>query len=362
MAQLPRFLRFMESEKGMSKGPFSGYLIWTILVLILISVIALATGRGAVFNDILQILLFASMALSYDYFSGFTGYYNLGFSAFVALGAYVFVISTNHGFNVVAGFLIAGTVSAIFAAGVSYPFLRLRGAYFAIATLALVILLGTIDTNLFLYTGGTIGLPVDVATGDYQIPLFISALAFLIITIVVHYVLSISRLGLALKSMREDEDVTESYGVNTFRTKQIAMVVSAFFGGMSGCLFSIYLEFINSTNIFGLGFGLFPVVAAIAGGTGIFLGPIIGSFILSGLNAVVPEIIAAVNPTLIFGPLVIVGVLLVLIGLFVPGGILRMRALQKYAYLNPDRRFKRGGGATKSSHSTQTEKPATKKE
>lgn len=321
----------------MARAPFSGYLLWTILALVAVSLVALATGTGAVFNDILQILLFASMALSYDYFSGFTGYYNLGFGAFVAIGAYTFVISTNHGLNVAGGFILAGVLAAIFAAGVSYPFLRLRGAYFAIGTLALIILLGIFDTNLFLYTGGTIGLPVDVASGSYLVPLFLASLSLTIVTVIVHFLLGRSRLGLALKSLREDEEVTESYGVNTFRAKQMSMVLSGFFAGFAGALFAVYLEFINSTQLLGLGFGLFPVVAAIAGGTGIFIGPIIGSFILSGLNATVPEIISAVNPTLIFGPLVVTGVVLVLVGLFVPGGIVRVKALQKYAYLNPDR-------------------------
>jgi branched-chain amino acid transport system permease protein len=351
MARLPRFLRLLGSERGIARGPFSGYLIWTIAVLILVSVVVLATGTGAIFNDILQILLFASMALSYDYFSGFTGYYNLGFGAFVALGAYVFVILTNHGFDLLGAFLLAGVISAVFAAGVSYPFLRLRGAYFAIGTLALVILLGIFDTNLYQYTNGTIGLPVDVASGSYQRPLFLASLAFLIVAVVVHYQLGRSRLGLALKSLREDEDVTESYGVNTFRAKQSAMILSGFFAGLAGCFFAVYLEFINSTNLLGLGFGLFPVVAAITGGTGIFLGPIIGSFILSGLNSVVPEILAAVDPTLIFGPLVVVGLVLMLVGLFVPGGILRMRSLQKYAYLDPDKmltRLRKAPGSPKS--------------
>jgi branched-chain amino acid transport system permease protein len=321
----------------MARTPFSGYIVWTIIGLAILSLAAIASGRGSIFNDILQILLFASMALCYDYFSGFTGYYNLGFGAFVALGAYVFVISTNHGVNAVAAFVLAGVLSALFAGGVSYPLLRLRGAYFAIATLALVVLLQIFDTNLFNFTGGTIGLAVDVANGNYQLPLFVASLGFTIVAITLHHVVGRSRLGLALKSIREDEDVAESYGVNTFRVKQMAMVLSGLFAGFSGCLFSVYLQFINSTNILGLGFGLFPVVASIAGGSGIFLGPVIGSFILSGLNAVVPEIIAAVNPTLIFGPLVVSGVILVVVGLFLPGGILRTRSISRYAYLRPDR-------------------------
>jgi branched-chain amino acid transport system permease protein len=334
---LTRFLRIFKSERGVARSPFSGFVIWTIIGLAIFSLAALASGKGAIFNDILQILLFASMALCYDYFSGFTGYYNLGFGAFVALGAYVFVISTNHGMNVLASFALAGVLSALFAAGVSYPLLRLRGAYFAIATLALVVLLQIFDTNLFNFTGGTIGLPVDVANGNYQLPLFVASLGFTIVAIMVHHLIGRSRLGLALKSIREDEDVTESYGVNTFRTKQIVMVLSGLFAGFSGCLFAVYLQFINSTNILGLGFGLFPVVASIAGGSGIFLGPVVGSFILSGLNAVVPEIIAAINPTLIFGPLVVSGVILVVVGLFLPGGILRTRSLSRYAYMRPDR-------------------------
>ncbi len=329
-------LNLLKSERGIVSGSYGGYFWWTIIGMSAISAISVLSNSATLFDSIQQIIIYAGMAVSYDYFSGFTGYYNLGFGAFVAIGAYTFVATSNAGLNFFLALILAGLVSSLFAAGISYPFLRLRGAYFAIATLALVVILRLFDINLFQITSGLLGLYVKISTQGIKVPLLIGSLLFLFATLSIHYIIGRSRMGLALRSIREEEEVSESFGVNSFRMKQSAMVLSGFFGGISGSMLALYLGFINADNVLGLGIALFPVVAAMAGGTGIFLGPLVGSFLLTGVNLTLPSFIISIDPAIIFGPLAVTGVLLLFVGLLVPAGILRVKFLERYSYRKPD--------------------------
>ena len=336
----PGITKLFKSDRGIVAGAFSGYFRWTLIVMCVISAIAVVSGNATFFDTIQQIIIFGAMAACYDYFSGFTGYYNLGYGAFVAIGAYAFAFATNGGINIAFALIIAGVASAIFAAAISYPFLRLRGAYFAIATLALVLLLYYLDINLPQFTRGLIGMYVNVGgSASIKVPLLIGSFAFLLLTLWIHFAISKSRFGLALRSIREEEDVSESFGVNAFRMKQLAMIVSGFFGGIAGSIFALYIGFINADSMLGLGTALFPVVAALTGGSGIFLGPLVGSFVLTGVNLTLPSFIISIDPSIIVGPLAITGFILVIVGLFFPSGLLRISSLRKYAYLRPDNRL-----------------------
>ena len=335
-----RLTDLAKSDRGIVSGAFSGYFWWSILVMVIITAGTVFLGNATLFDTIQQIIIYAAMAVCYDLFSGFTGYYNLGFAAFAAIGAYAFTFSSNAGTNFVLAFIIAGVVGAIFAAAMSYPFLRLRGAYFAIGTLALVLLLYYLDINLPQYTLGLTGTYVHVASSAaVRIPLIVGSLAFLLLVLWIHFTIAKSRMGLALRSVREEEDVSESFGINAFRMKQYAMILSGFFGAMSGAILAMYFGFINSDNMLGLGGAFFPVVAAMVGGSGVFLGPLVGSFVLVGVNLTVPSFIISIDPTIIVGPLAITGALLLLVGLVFPAGLLRTRYFTKYAYLRPDRRL-----------------------
>ncbi|MGI0079309.1 MAG: branched-chain amino acid ABC transporter permease [Nitrososphaerales archaeon] len=335
-----KILALFQRDRGIFAGAFSGYFRWTLLVMILVTPLFFFTGNG---NLIQLIIVFSILALSYDFFSGYTGYYNLGFGAIAAIGAYVFTFATNANMNLFVGLLFAGVAGAIFALAISYPFLRLRGAYFAIATLALVLFLDIADINLISITGGEVGIHVlvgrQVTSYDGSLLFLFGTLGLLLVCIAVHFVIGRSRLGLALRSIREEEDVSESYGVNAFRTKQIVMVISGFFGGLGGSVFAIYSGFINPDSVLGLGIALTPVVAAMAGGGGIFLGPLAGTFLLEGIEQTLPTYLDTVNTNVAsyIGPLVVTGVLLLLVGLFLPTGIVRLKFLQRFMYRNPDR-------------------------
>src|SRR5204863_9027937 len=149
--------------------------------------------------------------------------------AFIGIGAYAFAVTSNSGLGAAPSFVVAGFASATFAVALSYPFLRLRGGYFAIGTLAFAVLLYIIDINRFAYTGGWVGVSIKAANGLGGPTLFFGSLLLLIVVMQVHLGVGRTKLGLALRSIKEDEDVAQSVGINVFRMKQVVLVVSAFF-------------------------------------------------------------------------------------------------------------------------------------
>ena len=209
----------------------------------------------------------------------------------------------------------------------AYPFFRLRGAYFAIGTFGLVQLLFVLAVNLHDLTGGLPGkyvrlADVGIPPESIIIPVYYAAVALGLVVIYVHYRLGRSKLGLALQTIREDESVAENFGINAFRTKTKALVLSSFFAGLAGSIFVLNIQFVNALFLLGLDVSLAPVVMAILGGSGVFLGPIIGAFIFS----VIREILL----TSFFGlQLLGFGAILLFVGLFAPDGLLRLRRLRR---------------------------------
>jgi len=273
------------------------------------------------------------LAESYDIFSGYSGYSNLGHGAFFGLSAYVMGVllgGLRGGYAPVFQpslplpvAIIAGVVaSAAFAAGISVPYFRLRGAYFSVASLGLLLLVYYLASNLRFFTGGPEGLHLpghgEISTLQAYYLLLPAAFA----SIIINYLISKSKLGLALISIREDEEVASEYGINTYRVKTIALVMSAVLAGYAGASFAYAIGVVNPSGMLGLEIALAPVVMTIFGGAGSFSGPLIGAAVLT----VIQE---ALYTKIAYFHLFIYGVLLLVIGLLAPGGVVRLRWLKK---------------------------------
>jgi branched-chain amino acid transport system permease protein len=333
----PRFLRLLKPDWRISPTPFTGFSVWTMIFLVALTAVASLFFNASLHDAFQQILLITAMALSYDVFSGYVGAYNLGFGAFIGIGAYAFAVTSNSGLGAAPSFVVAGLASAAFAVALSYPFLRLRGGYFAIGTLAFAVLLYIIDINFFSYTGGTVGMSIKAANGLGGPSLLFGSLLLLVIVMQVHLGVGRTKLGLALRSIKEDEDVAQSVGINVFRMKQVVLVVSAFFAGICGALYATYLGFVSADSALGLGAGLFPVAAAIIGGSGVYLGVIVGSFLLTWANLTIPGLVSSFYFYVSLSPLVFIGIILIIVGVFIPEGILAFRVFKKYARARPDK-------------------------
>jgi branched-chain amino acid transport system permease protein len=260
----------------------------------------------------LSVFIAAILAQSYDWVGGHLGYLNLGHASFFGIGAYTFGILLSAEQPLAVAFAAGAVLAASFALAISYPFFRLRGAYFALATFGLVALLELLASNLSRLTGGSEGLTIP--TGYRLYDAYYGALALLAALVVATAWLARSRLGLALVSIREDEEVAGAFGVNAFAVKCLALVASAAVAGLAGGLYCWYLTYIIPGTVFGLDVAIGPVVMAMLGGSGTVAGPFLGALVVD----VIREVLRLKTPYL---ALTIYGGMLILVGLFLPGGL-----------------------------------------
>jgi len=270
----------------------------------------------------LVVFIAAILAQSYDWVGGHLGYLNLGHASFFGIGAYAFGILLRAGQPLAAAFAAGVLLAAAFALAISYPFFRLRGAYFALATFGLVALLELLASNLSGLTGGSEGLTIP--TGDRLYHAYYVALVLLAGLVAATAWLARSRLGLALVSIRDDEEVAGAFGVNANGVKCLALVASAAVAGLAGGLYCWYFGYIIPGTVFGLDVAIGPVVMAMLGGSGTVLGPVLGAIVVDAIR----EVLRLETPYL---ALTVYGVMLVLVGLFLPGGLAEPRRWRRLA-------------------------------
>jgi branched-chain amino acid transport system permease protein len=300
----------------------------SIVIIVLFAAAPNFVGKYEVDSVLDTFLIYVVLAESYDVMGGLMGYVALGVTIFYAAGAYLFAIPYYiMRWNVIEAFVVATLVTSLIGFLVSFPMFRLRGFYFAVATLALLPLGSYIVQypSLFSLTGGVGGVN-GVVTVSYQ-DAYYAILGFAIFTVILIYIISKSRFGLALTSVREDEQIAESSGINTWLVKKIAMTISATLCGFSGCLYAWSQGSVVPSNIFSFNTAFIPVTFALFGGTGTIIGPVLGSGTYSIIDYVVRS--SFIQGSQIYWissyESAIIGVFLIIVGLFAPGGLMQLR-------------------------------------
>jgi branched-chain amino acid transport system permease protein len=252
---------------------------------------------------------------------------NFGAAAFFALGAYSTVAIHNlHPLPIPLLLLAGGAVSAVVGLGMGYLTLRMRGTFFAIATLALAVVLETLVVN-WDYVGGSRGAyiirPETIAPfGNYVRYLFLIMLLLAIGSLTIARLIERSRLGYGFATIRDDELAAEAAGVPTLRLKLIATTISGALMGMAGAPFPYYIGFLQPDSTFGLDYSVNAIAMPLIGGTTGWPGPLIGAVLLGSLQQIITVTISsAVN-------LLLVGLLLVGFVIVAPNGIIGL--FQKY--------------------------------
>jgi branched-chain amino acid transport system permease protein len=298
----------------------AGTVVLAILGLVLdISLLSLAT----------TILFYVVLAQGWNVLGGYVGYLNLGTSAFIGVGAYTTGILWNElQWPPFLTLPLAGLVAVGLAFLVGRPTLRLRGAYFAIVTLIIAFVLQAVALNWSLTQGAT-GIFYTPPTDDPRVNESIFYYSFLALGFVITaatWMMERSRLGDALRAVREDEDAAAVLGINTTRLKMGAFVVGAFLAGIAGSLHGYRLSYIEPGGMFDLGVTINVVVMTILGGAGSWLGPVIGAPIVLALAEFLRVTVVHVD---FFGYTVpqeinrlVLGLILVLVALFAPRGIM----------------------------------------
>lgn len=307
------------------------------LVLLAVGALVFAAA-GYVGNDYIYfagytVLQFIVLATAWNILGGYTGYVNFGSAAFFAVGAYTTVFFHNlYPLPVPVLVIVGGIIAGIIGMGMGYLTLRLRGAFFAIATLALAVVLQTLVVN-WDFVGGSRGAyvirPENVPIlGSYINYLFLIMLVLTIIALVVARTIERSQLGYGFATIRDDELAAEASGVPTLKLKLIATAISGAFMGMAGAPFPYYIGYLEPSSAFGLAYAVNSIAMPMIGGTTTWIGPLVGALVLGITQQVATVTISsAVN-------LLIVGVLLVVFVVVAPNGIVgliqdRLRARQK---------------------------------
>ena len=296
------------------------FLLLMIAVAIVVFFAARLVNNDYVFFAGYTVLQFVVLATAWNILGGYTGYVNFGSAAFFALGAYATVFMHKlYPLPIPLLILIGGGVSGIVGLGMGYLTLRLRGAFFAIATLALAVVLQTLIVN-WDYVGGSRGAyiirPNEIALiGPYIQYLFLLMLALAVIALTIARGIERSQLGYGFATIRDDELAAEASGVPTLRLKLIATALSGALMGMAGAPFPYYIGYLQPSSAFGLEYAVNSIAMPMIGGTTSWVGPLIGAILLGSLQQLATVTISsAVN-------LLIVGLLLVAFVIIAPNGI-----------------------------------------
>ena len=282
---------------------------------------ARAIGNDYVFFAGYTVLQFVVLATAWNILGGYTGYVNFGTAAFFALGAYATVFFHKfYPLPVPVLVAIGAAVSGLVGLGMGYLTLRLRGAFFAIATLALAVVLQTLVVN-WNYVGGSRGAyvirPAEVPglSLPYIQYLFLIMLALAVIAIATARSIERSKLGYGFATIRDDELAAEASGVPTLRLKLIATTLSGALMGMAGAPFPYYIGYLQPSSAFALEYAVNSIAMPMIGGTTSRIGPLVGALLMGTLQQVTTVTISsAVN-------LLIVGLLLVGFVIIAPNGL-----------------------------------------
>ncbi|HMM63718.1 MAG TPA: branched-chain amino acid ABC transporter permease [Mesorhizobium sp.] len=293
---------------------------WAGLALLIAVLAVLALLPWLVNNYWLRIatgaLMWAGLACSWNILGGYAGYINFGHSAFFGLGAYVTALLMGDplGLPFFATVPAGIVVTAIFAVIIGAPTLRLRGAYFAIATWAFAEVLIQFATVVD-FTGGIggLGLPPFLDERFFYFAMFGAAVLTYLLT---WALFEHSRFGLKVKALRDHEPAAEAMGINTSLVKLQTFVLSAVTASVFGSVFAYWVTFINPRSVFGGDITDQMVVMVLLGGLGSLWGPAIGGV---GLFVVNRLIWMNWGDTAFY--IAILGAAIILVVLFLPNGI-----------------------------------------
>ncbi len=299
------------------------YVIIGILAIVIFSMVPPIIGVDSFFIYFLfMVFLYITVSQGWNLIGGYTGQLSLGTHAFFALGGYTTALIWIHDithtwyyFDPLVMFL-SGVVPAIFAIFIGIPTLsRLKGDYFAFGTLAAAEVLKVVILRTQKFSGGQAGLFVN-SEGFTDLGIYYyTALFFAVLSVLVLFIITKSRIGVANTAISEDEMSAASHGIHILKYKLISFSISSFIIGICGSLYFYYQFIINPSSMMDLNRWMFyPLLICILGGKGTIMGPIIGSFIIYTLFTFAENIMGRIHPMLS-------GLIIILVMKYLPTGI-----------------------------------------
>ena len=258
------------------------------LALAVVGIGVLATvpswGSAVLVQFGINALILATLAQSWNIIGGYTGYPSFGNSVFYGLGGYgVAIAMVQFQLPFEVGLTIGVALAVIFAVLLGLPVLRLRGHYFAIATLGLAEVMTAIVSNLEI-AGRNVGLILPLLKGDTLF--FELALALLVVTTLTVAWISRSRFGFGLIAIRENEGAAAVMGVNTTLYKILAFALCSVFAAIAGGIHAYWITYLDPGSAFDVTLNVKMIIMAVFGGAGTIFGPVLGAFVLSGISEI----------------------------------------------------------------------------
>jgi branched-chain amino acid transport system permease protein len=272
------------------------------------------------------IFFYGFLGQAWNIVGGYAGQLSAGHAAFVGVGGYTAaVLSIELQLTPWIGMLVGGALAALLGGIIGYLGFRfgLRGFYFVLLTVAFAEICRVAVSNIDAL-GGPLGLYITFTGNPRQFQFqdgrayYYVALALMLVATLIAWAIERRRFGVYLAAIREDEAAAEALGVNAFKYKMLAMVVSSFLTGLGGTFYAFYLFSLQPNTLFGIPLSVEIIIRPIVGGAGTLLGPILGSFILTPLAEISRLYLG--QGGLHGAHLIAYGVLLIGVVLFLPEG------------------------------------------
>lgn len=298
--------------------------------LLLLAVLAfpLVFDRPFPRHVMIMIFLYGALATAWNILAGYCGQISLGHAVYFGIGAYTSTFLVREAaLTPWLGMLVGAALAVVVSQAIGYPVFRLRGHYFAIATIGFGEIVQTAVLNWDL-VGGARGLFVPIKRPDSLLNLqfhdskavyYYLALGLLALALGATRWIERSRRGYYFRAIKEDQDAAASLGVRVAREKHAAMAASAALTALGGTFWAQYVLFIDPESVFPLSLSILICLVAVMGGVGSLWGPLLGAVVLVPLSEGTRVLLGGTGKAL---DLLIYGALIMAIAVFQPAGLM----------------------------------------
>ena len=300
-------------------------ILWMAVLLLVAALVPFMQLGPSHLNLAILMLMAAQLGVAWNMLGGYAGQVSLGHAAFFGLGAYTStLLLLKFGLNPWLGMLAGGLVAAVSSLAFGWSCFRLKGHYFAMATIAVAEIVQIVFTE-WEFAGGAVGLTIPMKTQGLAAMVFAGkaayywlALGLLVATLLANLAIERSFLGYYFRAIKDEPDAARSIGIDISRYKQVALCVSAFFTALGGSLYAQKELYIDPNSVLSTALSIKMALVSILGGVGTLLGPLFGAVVLTAIEEVTRASFGGSGrgtDTIIYAGLIIV------IAVFYPSGI-----------------------------------------
>lgn len=289
-------------------------------------VLPLSVSDPSRLNFFILILMGAQMGVAWNIVGGYAGQVSLGHAVFYGIGAYAStMLALSLGLSPWIGMLAGGLVAVVFALAMGWPCFRLKGHYFAMATIAVAEIVQILVTNSD-FLEGAVGLSLPLDRSGWGAMVFLSKLPYyyiilglLVVTILVAWAIERSHIGYYFRAIKDEPEAARALGVSLTRYKLIALSVSAFLTALGGSFYAQKEMFIDPGSVFATSISIKIALVAILGGVGTLMGPVLGAVILITIEEYSRTLFGSTGSGT---DMIIYALMIILVAVFSPAGVL----------------------------------------